>query len=100
MPIAVAPRAGLRRDGRVVRAGSPRVRRRRPTRGQRRRPRHAAALRATIGRAGRPHAGRTSRTVGEIARLEGREAPNDADAQRDLGLALLQRVRETADPSL
>lgn len=26
--------------------------------------------------------------------------PEDAEAQRDLGLALLQRVRETADPSL
>jgi len=26
--------------------------------------------------------------------------PDDAEAQRDLGLALLQRVRETADPSL
>ncbi|MEP6639270.1 MAG: hypothetical protein ABJC39_07960 [Chloroflexota bacterium] len=44
----------------------------------------------------------TSRTVAEIARLEAAIAadPADADAQRDLGFALLQRVRETADPSL
>lgn len=39
------------------------------------------------------------------ARIEGLTArveadPEDASAQRDLGLALLQRVRETADPSL
>ena len=43
-----------------------------------------------------------SATVDEIERL--RTAidanPSDADAQRDLGFALLQRVRETADPSL
>ena len=44
----------------------------------------------------------TSPTVAEIARLEALVAadPTDADAQRDLGFALLQRVRETADPSL
>lgn len=44
----------------------------------------------------------TSRTVAEIARLEAAIAANpaDGDAQRDLGFALLQRVRETADPSL
>jgi tetratricopeptide (TPR) repeat protein len=43
-----------------------------------------------------------SRTVAEIARLQAAVAadPSDADSQRDLGLALLQRVRETADPSL
>ncbi|MEO8570210.1 MAG: tetratricopeptide repeat protein [Chloroflexota bacterium] len=43
-----------------------------------------------------------SRTVAEIARLEAAVAakPSDGDAQRDLGFALLQRVRETADPSL
>jgi tetratricopeptide (TPR) repeat protein len=47
-------------------------------------------------------AGATSPTVAEIARLEGLVTadPTDADAQRDLGFALLQRVRETADPSL
>ena len=44
----------------------------------------------------------TSPTVAEIARLQALVAadPTDADAQRDLGFALLQRVRETADPSL
>ena len=43
-----------------------------------------------------------SRTVAEIARLQAAVTadPTDADAQRDLGFALLQRVRETADPSL
>jgi len=44
----------------------------------------------------------TSRTAAEIARLQAAvEAdPSDADAPRDLGFALAQRVRETADPSL
>jgi len=44
----------------------------------------------------------TSPTVAEIARLQALVTtdPTDADAQRDLGFALLQRVRETADPSL
>jgi len=44
----------------------------------------------------------TSPTVAEVARLEARvaEAPDDGDAQRELGFALAQRVRETADPSL
>jgi tetratricopeptide (TPR) repeat protein len=44
----------------------------------------------------------TSPTVAEIARLTALVAEDaaDADAQRDLGFALLQRVRETADPSL
>ncbi len=44
----------------------------------------------------------TSLTVATIARLETAVAadPSDGDSQRDLGLALLQRVRETADPSL
>lgn len=44
----------------------------------------------------------TSRTVADIARLEAAVAanPSDGDSQRDLGFALLQRVRETADPSL
>jgi tetratricopeptide (TPR) repeat protein len=44
----------------------------------------------------------TSPTVAEIARLEALTSsdPTDADAHRDLGFALLQRVRETADPSL
>jgi tetratricopeptide (TPR) repeat protein len=43
-----------------------------------------------------------SRTVAEINRLQALVTadPTDADAQRDLGFALLQRVRETADPSL
>jgi tetratricopeptide (TPR) repeat protein len=43
-----------------------------------------------------------SPTVAEIARLQARviEDPTDSDAQRDLGFALAQRVRETADPSL
>lgn len=44
----------------------------------------------------------TSPTQAEIGRLLAAVAadPDDADAQRDLGFALLQRVRETADPSL
>ena len=44
----------------------------------------------------------TSRTVAEIARLQALVSanPSDADTRRDLGFALLQRVRETADPSL
>src|SRR5262245_27988989 len=43
-----------------------------------------------------------SDTVAEIAALRARLAasPDDAATLRDLGLALLQRVRETADPSL
>ena len=41
-------------------------------------------------------------TVGEIARLQAAvdADADDAAAQRDLGLALIQRIRETADPSL
>jgi tetratricopeptide (TPR) repeat protein len=44
----------------------------------------------------------TSPTVAEVARLEAMVTaqPGDADAQRALGFALAQRVRETADPSL
>jgi tetratricopeptide (TPR) repeat protein len=44
----------------------------------------------------------TSPTVAEIARLQAQVTrdPTDADAPRDLGFALAQRVRETADPSL
>jgi tetratricopeptide (TPR) repeat protein len=44
----------------------------------------------------------TSQTQREIDRLLAVVAtdPGDAEAQRDLGLAFLQRVRETADPSL
>jgi tetratricopeptide (TPR) repeat protein len=44
----------------------------------------------------------TSPTQAEIERLQAVVAtdPDDAEAQRDLGFALLQRVRETADPSL
>ena len=43
-----------------------------------------------------------SRTVAEIARLAALVSadPRNGDAQRDLGFALSQRVRETADPSL
>jgi tetratricopeptide (TPR) repeat protein len=43
-----------------------------------------------------------SSTMSEIARLQAAVArdPSDAGSQRDLGFALLQRVRETADPSL
>ncbi len=46
--------------------------------------------------------GPTSPTTAEIEALQARlaEDPDDAEALRDLGLALLQRVRETADPSL
>ncbi len=46
--------------------------------------------------------GADSPTVAEIARLTAAvEAdPTNADAQRDLGFALVQRVRETADPTL
>jgi tetratricopeptide (TPR) repeat protein len=41
-------------------------------------------------------------TVAEVARLQAVVGadPADADARRDLGFALAQRVRETADPSL
>jgi tetratricopeptide (TPR) repeat protein len=44
----------------------------------------------------------TSPTVARIATLEAAIAakPDDAASQRDLGFALLQRIRETADPSL
>lgn len=57
-----------------------------------------ASLSPTVG----PSAAAVSPTVAEIARLTAAidANPNDADAQRDLGLALVQRVRETADPSL
>ena len=43
-----------------------------------------------------------SRTLAEIAALRARVAaePDDPDSLRELGFALLQRVRETADPSL
>jgi tetratricopeptide (TPR) repeat protein len=44
----------------------------------------------------------TSPTIAAIARLSATIAanPNDEGSQRDLGLAILQRVRETADPTL
>ena len=47
-------------------------------------------------------AGATSPTVAEITRLQAavRADPSDPVSQRDLGFALLQRVRETADPAL
>src|SRR5512145_1571817 len=43
-----------------------------------------------------------SPTADEMERLEAAVDlnPADAEAQRDLGFALLQRVRETADPAL
>jgi tetratricopeptide (TPR) repeat protein len=43
-----------------------------------------------------------SPTVTRIAALEDKVKanPTDAESQRDLGFALLQRIRETADPSL
>jgi tetratricopeptide (TPR) repeat protein len=49
-----------------------------------------------------PSSGPSSPTVAQIARLERTLAanPEDAAAQLELGLALIQRVRETADPSL
>lgn len=49
-----------------------------------------------------PSSAAASPTVARIAELRARVGaePRDADAQRDLGIALLQRVRETADPSL
>jgi tetratricopeptide (TPR) repeat protein len=44
----------------------------------------------------------TSPTVAEITRLLAAVTadPSDSDAQRDLGFAILQRIRETADPTL
>jgi len=50
----------------------------------------------------RGRAGGVSRTQARIAFLAERvkDDPNDGDAQLELGLALLQRIRETADPSL
>jgi tetratricopeptide (TPR) repeat protein len=44
----------------------------------------------------------TSPTLARIAALDAAVAANpaDSDASRDLGFALLQRIRETADPSL
>lgn len=44
----------------------------------------------------------TSPTVAEIERLQAAVAadPSDAESQRDLGFTLLQRIRETADPTL
>jgi tetratricopeptide (TPR) repeat protein len=49
-----------------------------------------------------PASAATSPTVAAIARLQATVTanPDDGDAQRDLGFALTQRVRETADPSL
>ena len=46
--------------------------------------------------------GATSPTIATIARLQAAVAadPTDEPSQRDLGFALLQRVRETADPTL
>src|SRR4051794_2312806 len=68
-------------------------------------PTAAKSLPATLPpspRATVPPPAATSPTVAEIARLQGLVAADssDADAQGDLGFALLQRVRETADPSL
>ena len=49
-----------------------------------------------------PSAAAVSATVANIARLKAvvTADPTNEDAQRDLGFALTQRVRETADPSL
>ena len=49
-----------------------------------------------------PASAATSDTAAEIAVLRAKlaEHPDEAATLRDLGLALLQRVRETADPSL
>jgi tetratricopeptide (TPR) repeat protein len=49
-----------------------------------------------------PTTGSSSRTVAEIARLTELVSadPGNEDAHRDLGFAVAQRVRETADPSL
>ena len=51
---------------------------------------------------GRPSVVADSPTVAEIDRLTAaiKADPTDAEAQRGLGFALMQRVRETADPSL
>jgi tetratricopeptide (TPR) repeat protein len=61
-----------------------------------------APLTAASNTAAPPSATPASPTVAEIADLRSRISanPNDAGALRDLGLALLQRVRETADASL
>ena len=50
----------------------------------------------------RPASGSKSPTVAEIDRLTAmvKANPDNADVQRELGFALVQRVRETADPSL
>jgi tetratricopeptide (TPR) repeat protein len=49
-----------------------------------------------------PLAATTSPTAAEIARLKAAVAtdPRDEPSWRDLGFAMLQRIRETADPSL
>jgi tetratricopeptide (TPR) repeat protein len=49
-----------------------------------------------------PAGGQGSPTITEIARLSAvvTANPGDGDAQRNLGFALAQRVRETADPAL
>ncbi|MBA3235890.1 MAG: hypothetical protein H0T59_07855 [Chloroflexi bacterium] len=49
-----------------------------------------------------PSGATVSQTVAEIARLQSlvEADPANVDAQRDLGFALLQRFRETADPNL
>jgi tetratricopeptide (TPR) repeat protein len=57
---------------------------------------------ATVPSASPDSAAPISPTQAEIKRLLAvvDADPNDAESQRDLGVALLQRVRETADPSL
>jgi tetratricopeptide (TPR) repeat protein len=64
----------------------------------------ASHLSGSSGPSGTPSASPTptSATRAEIARLQALvdADPGDAVAQRDLGFAILQRVRETADPSL
>ena len=56
----------------------------------------------STGPTARPPAVAESPTIAAIARLRAaiETDPRDADSQRALGLALAQRVRETADPSL
>lgn len=65
-------------------------------------PAPSSSASAAVRTAAPPSPSAASPTVARIGRLQARVTadPADAEAQRDLGLALLQRVRETADPSL
>ena len=98
-----APRRHAARRGVRVAAASDRRRRRSPPRRPRQRgPAREPCQRRAVRRAHRRRPRPSSPTQALIESLLARVAadPDDADAQRDLGLALLQRVRETADPSL